>query len=206
MKITTQNKLTYLNDTKTAIKNALIDKGQTVADADTFRSYAEKVLAIPTQAAPVLESLEVTENGTYTPPEGVDGYNPVTVNVEGSGSALKFFKKNVAISASLNQRIDVDFGFTPDFILLYPATTLSTKSNEVFATAISEKWASTFGVSQYYEGLYYGSSSLARRNSGSNMQSTTSNAYLYAVDSTGFKLGDNYSFASTTYTIVAMGL
>ena len=30
---------------------------------------------------PVIESLNVTENGTYTAPEGVDGYNPVTVNV-----------------------------------------------------------------------------------------------------------------------------
>ena len=30
----------------------------------------------------VLESLEVTENGTFTPPEGVDGFNQVTVNVE----------------------------------------------------------------------------------------------------------------------------
>lgn len=30
---------------------------------------------------PVIESLSVTENGTYTVPEGVDGYNPVTVNV-----------------------------------------------------------------------------------------------------------------------------
>ena len=29
----------------------------------------------------VINPLAVTENGTYTPPEGVDGYNPVTVNV-----------------------------------------------------------------------------------------------------------------------------
>lgn len=30
---------------------------------------------------PVIEPLEITENGTYTAPEGVDGYSPVTVNV-----------------------------------------------------------------------------------------------------------------------------
>lgn len=29
----------------------------------------------------VIEPFEITENGTYTPPEGVDGYAPVTVNV-----------------------------------------------------------------------------------------------------------------------------
>lgn len=32
-------------------------------------------------AAPVIEPLEVTENGTYTAPNGVDGYSPVVVNV-----------------------------------------------------------------------------------------------------------------------------
>lgn len=30
---------------------------------------------------PIIEPLEVTENGTYTAPDGVDGYSPVAVNV-----------------------------------------------------------------------------------------------------------------------------
>lgn len=30
---------------------------------------------------PVIEALEITENGTYTAPDGVDGYSPVVVNV-----------------------------------------------------------------------------------------------------------------------------
>lgn len=32
-------------------------------------------------ANPVIEPLSVTENGTYTAPEGVDGYSPILVNV-----------------------------------------------------------------------------------------------------------------------------
>ena len=36
-------KLEYLNDTKTAIKGALQNRGVTVSDTDTFRSYADKV-------------------------------------------------------------------------------------------------------------------------------------------------------------------
>jgi hypothetical protein len=34
---------------------------------------------------PVIEPLEVTENGTYNAPDGVDGYSPVVVNVAASG-------------------------------------------------------------------------------------------------------------------------
>lgn len=37
------DKLTYLNETKQAIKQAIIDKGVEVTDTDTFRSYADKV-------------------------------------------------------------------------------------------------------------------------------------------------------------------
>lgn len=34
-----------------------------------------------TPAEPIIEPLEVTKNGTYTAPSGVDGYSPVSVNV-----------------------------------------------------------------------------------------------------------------------------
>lgn len=42
------DKLEHLLDTKQAIKQAIIDKGQEIADTDTFRSYAEKIEAIET--------------------------------------------------------------------------------------------------------------------------------------------------------------
>jgi hypothetical protein len=37
-----------------------------------------------------IEPLSVTANGTYNPPEGVDGYSPVTVNVASSGDDGSF--------------------------------------------------------------------------------------------------------------------
>lgn len=37
---------------------------------------------------PVLETLNITENGTYTPESGVDGYNSVTVNVKSSSTGF----------------------------------------------------------------------------------------------------------------------
>lgn len=45
---TIADKLTYLNSTKAAIKAAIADKGVSVADTDTFRSYADKIASIET--------------------------------------------------------------------------------------------------------------------------------------------------------------
>lgn len=42
------DKLTYLSDTKDLIRQAIIAKGISVAESDTFRSYAEKIAAIST--------------------------------------------------------------------------------------------------------------------------------------------------------------
>ena len=54
---------------------------------------------------PVIEPLEVTENGTYEVPNGVDGYNPVTVNVEKERNTLLFDNSNLSGFAS-----DSEFG------------------------------------------------------------------------------------------------
>lgn len=45
---TIADKLTYLSTTKTAIKSAIVNKGVSVADSDTFRSYADKIASIET--------------------------------------------------------------------------------------------------------------------------------------------------------------
>ena len=48
---------------------------------------AQAILDIPTGSSAVIESKNITANGTYTAPTGVDGYNPVTVNVPNSYAA-----------------------------------------------------------------------------------------------------------------------
>lgn len=43
-----QDNLNYMEDTKNLIKQAIIEKGQSVTDEDTFRSYKDKIKAIKT--------------------------------------------------------------------------------------------------------------------------------------------------------------
>ena len=45
-------------------------------------------------SAPVLETLTVTANGTYTPEEGVDGFDEVEVNVQGGDTARKIIERS----------------------------------------------------------------------------------------------------------------
>lgn len=61
------DKLNHLIVTKTAIKNAIIDRGGEVSPTDTFRSYANKISNLPSEGGnPVYEDLynEMTKNGT----------------------------------------------------------------------------------------------------------------------------------------------
>ena len=68
----------------TGIANAIRGKN---GSTTTYKpsEMAAAITAISGAAEPVIEALSITANGTYTAPDGVDGYSPVTVNVPQSG-------------------------------------------------------------------------------------------------------------------------
>lgn len=55
-----------------------------------FINEAKPALDRHSGSDPVIEPLTATDNGTYTSPEGVNGYNPVTVAIpEYDGTTVK---------------------------------------------------------------------------------------------------------------------
>ena len=65
-------------------------EGGTSVRLPTAGKYCDRDIVITAKraaAAPVIQPLEVTENGIYTAPDGVDGYSPITVNVKTSGGS-----------------------------------------------------------------------------------------------------------------------
>lgn len=59
-------------------------------------------------AEPIIEPLEVTENGTYTAPDGVDGYSPVTVSVPSKDPVLQ---RKIVTPSEEAQRVTPDDGY-----------------------------------------------------------------------------------------------
>lgn len=72
--------LNLINQYKGDIKQAIIDKGVDMTGTP-LSGYAGKIGEIQTGSDPVTEELTVTNNGVFTPGEGVDGYSKVTVDV-----------------------------------------------------------------------------------------------------------------------------
>lgn len=62
-------------------------EGGTSVRLPTAGKYCDRDIIITAEggADPVIEPLEITENGTYIASDGVDGYSPITVNVASSG-------------------------------------------------------------------------------------------------------------------------
>lgn len=77
---TIAEKLTYLDGTKTAIKNAIIAKGVSVGENDTFRSYATKIGNISTLKGQTKTVNPSTVQQVITPDTGYNALTQVTLN------------------------------------------------------------------------------------------------------------------------------
>ena len=68
---TISDKLLYLSETKSQIKEAIISKGQTIDEDDTFRSYVDKIMRIQTEGG-VLQFDSIAEMQAYQDAEEGD--------------------------------------------------------------------------------------------------------------------------------------
>ena len=75
-------KIAINESTMTNIANAIRAKNEST---DTYKpsEMADAIEAI--QGGGIIEPLSITSNGTYNAPDGIDGYNPITVNVPQDG-------------------------------------------------------------------------------------------------------------------------
>ena len=85
---------THLTSIADAIRNKYIESGVDIMDdngeAPKYKpsEMATAIVNLPKGSKKFITALNVTENGTYTAPTGVDGYSPVTVNVPTGGAEL----------------------------------------------------------------------------------------------------------------------
>lgn len=84
----TKNKLEYLKGTKQLIREAIEEKGQTVTDGDSFRSYVDKIANIKTGvdvSGVTATAPHVLEGDVFVDADG----NPVNGTMKNNGAVLK---------------------------------------------------------------------------------------------------------------------
>ena len=129
-------------------------KGGTSVRLPTAGKYCDRDIVVTATgaAAPVVQPLEVTENGTYTAPAGVDGYSPVTVNVAGGGGELpEGYRRCDYILFSGKQWVDTGIIGTQDTQVNTCFTWENTTQRQLFGCASSDN---TKAITAYMNGTW----------------------------------------------------
>lgn len=139
------NKLETLKKTKTSIKEAIIAKGISVSDTDSFSSYADKIKQIK-DGANVQDEKEVDLNGTeleVVPDDGYDSMKKVSINAKlGTKEITPSTDKDITIVASAEDLL----GYSSIVIKKVDArggtsgSTISTETKDWFGVNGIELW------------------------------------------------------------------
>lgn len=119
------NELNKLISTKTAIKNAIISKGETVSNNDLFSSYAGKIENITELKGETKTITPTTSQQTISPSSGKNGITQVTVNAVTSAIDNNITAGNIKNGVSI-------LGVTGNYSGTSPSGTLSITSNGVY--------------------------------------------------------------------------
>lgn len=153
--------------------------------------FANKAAVAPNRS--VIEPLEITENGTYTAPEGVDGYNPVTVEVVGAGGGsgggllatpIQKTGKFKATSLTGSTTITHGLGVSPDCVVVWGRTTAQ---NAVCYLCGFRKGIPTAPSAQEY--VRNTSSGLLRGGINSYIDEASDMGAINSCDESSFKVG-----------------
>ncbi|MBE6948749.1 MAG: hypothetical protein E7456_02770 [Ruminococcaceae bacterium] len=104
-----------LNSKMTAIADAIRSKTG-ITETLTLDRMATEIAGIETE--PVLEALTITENGTYVPPVGVDGFSQVVANVAASGGSMEHGE--LTTTTANYYKITIPVSSKKSHIVVYP--------------------------------------------------------------------------------------
>lgn len=102
-----------------------------------FDVLLAKQLAGGGGAAPVIEALSVTENGTYTAPSGVDGYSPVNVNVACGATNVvvgEFTCRDTAGEQDIN--LEYEGSGYPIYMSIFPKDGIGDSTNPIVSEGL----------------------------------------------------------------------
>ena len=168
-------------------KNAEItEKNQEISELETTVNVLEgEVINLQTQitekndvineleeSIASVTSLEITENGTYTAPEGTLGYNNISVNVEGAGGVKYKVPDGLKFGSSTFIDENLDFSEVTDFSYVFQLCKFT--SIPFINTSSGKKFDYMFGNCSYlttiplidtsngtsFSNMFYGCSSL----------------------------------------------